>query len=132
MNYDRPKLLLVQRDPQTSALIAFRLSLLGFEITAVFHETEVPTYSEPESVPDLALIDLRSGDGTNLELIKRLRSFAQTQEVPVIACSSDSSPEAVRSAFLAGANDYLLLPFDPVIMEQKIEKLLSPVSEGIA
>jgi response regulator of citrate/malate metabolism len=42
----------------------------------------------------------------------------------MIVFSLDPSLETVERAFHAGANDYLITPFDPTVMEEKIEQIL--------
>lgn len=123
MESDCARLLLVQQDLLAGSIAAFRLRLLGFDITCVERGEDVPA-AVMEQVPDLILVETRLPGINGFEVISRLRADEKTSNVPVLACSSDSTPESVRQAYMAGATDYLLMPFDPAILEQKVETLL--------
>ena len=118
--------LLVISDKTTAAISAFRLRLLGFRVEMVGRGEDVAA-TLPQFTPGLAIVELALPGISGFELISLLRKELPT-EIPIIALSPDSSPESVKQAFLAGANEYLLMPFDPAVLEQKIEQLTSPAS----
>ena len=109
---------------QTAAIIGFRLQLLGYDVTPISAGEDVPAEID-DHIPDLVLVDTRLPGIDGFEVISRIRAHDRSADVPVLACSPDSSPESVQRAFLAGADDYLIIPFDPAILESKIETLLS-------
>ena len=43
--------------------------------------------------------------------------------------SADAALDSVQQAFQAGASDYLVTPYDPVVLEEKVERLLT---EGVS
>jgi DNA-binding response OmpR family regulator len=59
---------------------------------------------------DLYILDDYYADGTNRELIRRLRSLTPT--VPVLAFNTQDFVENRRAALEAGASDYLIQPGD--------------------
>ena len=124
MSYERPRLLLVQRDKETSAIIGYRLQLLGYDVECLSSGEEVGS-SIDRTVPHLAIVEKRLPGIDGLEVSTRLRSDKRSANVPILLCSQDSSNDSVRNAFLAGANDYLLMPFDPATLESKVEALLA-------
>ena len=68
-----------------------------------------------------------------MELSGSHRSAATTarNSFPSSFFSLDPSLETVERAFHAGTQDYLITPFDPTVMEEKIEALLAThVSAG--
>ena len=127
MEYEQPRLLLVQHDQQAAAIVGFRLELLGYDVTHVSLPEDVAMQLE-SIVPDLALVDTRPSGIDGLEVIGRIRTADRTAHVPILACSPDSSPHSVQEAFVAGANDYLIEPFDPATLESKVEALLASES----
>lgn len=118
------KLLLVQSEPVLGELASFRLELLGYEITLVASGTEAISTAR-ESLPDLLIVDTSLPEGDGLEWLSRMRSEFTPDQLPVLVFSLDPSLETVERAYHAGAQDFLITPFDPVIMEEKIEELLS-------
>jgi DNA-binding response OmpR family regulator len=59
---------------------------------------------------DLYIVDDYYADGTNKELIRRLRTI--TPAVPVLVFSTLDFVESRRAALEAGASDYLIQPRD--------------------
>lgn len=118
------KLLLVQAEPVLAELTAFRLELLGYEIELIQTGGEAMS-SMQNSLPDLVIVDSSLPDGDGIEWIARVRGEYSADQVPVMVFSLDPSLETVERGFHAGAQDYLITPFDPTVMEEKIEVLLA-------
>lgn len=118
------RILLVQHDRLAAAITSFRLRLLGYDITAVERGEDVPAAMEKQ-LPNLILVEIKLPGINGFEVIKRIRAKESTAEIPILIASPDSTPESVQQAFLAGATEYLLMPFDPATLEQKIETLLA-------
>lgn len=116
-------LLLVVSDKTTALISAFRLRLLGYHVEMVGRGEDVAALF-PQFSPGLAIVELALPGLSGFETISQLGRELPTQ-IPVIALSPDSSQESVKQAFLAGASEYLLMPFDPAMLEQKIETLIS-------
>jgi len=118
------KLLLVESEPLLADLTTFRLELLGYQIQCMSTGSEV-TSSLSREVPDLLIVGNTLRDGDGLELLARLRNQYPASQLPVLICSTDPGLETVERAFAAGAQDYLITPFDPAVLEQKVQELLN-------
>ena len=117
------RLLLVQSEPVLADLTQFRLELLGYQIERVSSGSEATAALE-KSPHDLVIVDTSLPDGDGIEWIAQTRSEHTADQLPMIVFSLDPSLETVERAFHAGANDYLITPFDPTVMEEKIEHIL--------
>ncbi len=117
------KLLLVQAEPVLAELTSFRLELLGYDIELVSSGSEASS-SIGQSIPDLVIVDTQLPDGDGIEWIARVRGEYAADQLPVLVFSLDPSLDMVERAYHAGAQDYLITPFDPTVMEEKIEGLL--------
>ncbi len=118
------KILLVQSEPVLADLTQFRLELLGYQIELVGSGSEATAAIE-KCPQDLVIVDTSLPDGDGIEWIAQIRSTQPSDQLPVIVFSLDPSLETVERAFHAGANDYLITPFDPTVMEEKIELILA-------
>lgn len=120
-------ILLVEDDPLLADITAFRLELLGFEVkTAESSEAALQTFEECHV--DVVIVDLELAGMKGLELINQLQISEMSHETPILVFSSDPSLDVVQKAFKAGAKDYLVTPYDPAVLEGKIERLLSPMA----
>lgn len=123
------RLLLVQSEPVLAALTSFRLELLGYQIELV-GSGGAAYLSLQTGLPDLVIVDSKLPDVDGIEWITRVRGVYGVEPFPILVFSLDPSLETVERAFHAGAQDYLITPFDPTVMEEKIESLLAPQALG--
>jgi CheY-like chemotaxis protein len=66
-------------------------------------------------------MDLQMPVMSGLEAIAAIRQFSRT---PIIAVTASANPEEEEEARLMGANDYLLKPFSPEDLFNRISQLL--------
>lgn len=125
MRKNKHFILLVEDDPLLADITAFRLELLGFEVKTV-ESYEVALAVCEETRVDVIIVDLELAGMKGLELINQLQISETTHETPILVFSSDPNLDVVQKAFKAGAKDYLVTPYDPAVLEAKIERLLSP------
>jgi CheY-like chemotaxis protein len=127
MHSEAPSILLVEEDETLADITAFRLELLGYRV-AQARSGEAALQMAHASTPDLLIVDLYLPGIDGIELINRLRSDNVTAAIPVMVFSVDSDLNVVANAFAAGANDYLMTPYDPAVLQDKISKLLDKVN----
>lgn len=116
-------MLLVQAEPVLAELTSFRLELLGYQIELTSSGNEALAGMQ-QTLPDLVIVDTVLPEGDGIEWIARVRAEFTADQVPILVFSLDPSLETVERAVHAGAQDYLITPFDPTVMEEKIETLL--------
>ena len=123
MQTEASRILLVEEEPTLAELTAFRLELLGYNVRCV-HTAEQALSAIEAEAPDVVILDLYLPDMDGLELANRLSNDERTSRIPLLAFSADGDLGKVQRAYAAGVKDYLLTPFDPAVLEQKLEKLL--------
>ncbi len=126
MDKESPRLLLVESDELLADITAFRLELLGYDVTMADSGGAAFTMLE-SSLPDLIILDLHLADMEGLDMIDRLSNDARTSSVAILAFSIDADLDSVQRAYAAGARDYVVVPYDPAVLESKIESLLHGV-----
>lgn len=73
---------------------------------------------------DLFLTDHYLPEYTGVELIRRFRALAHCDEVPVVMVTAEPDVKLRYEALSAGANDFLLKPFDPEETKARCRNLL--------
>ena len=127
MRAEIPRLLLIEEDPTLADITAFRLELSGYEVATANTGAEAQKQLA-ENPPSLMIIDLVLPDMDGVDLINGIKNDPETNQIPVLVFSVDADLEQVERAFSAGAEDYLVTPYDPAVLEAKLEKLLEAVS----
>ena len=119
----RKQILVIEEEPVLLDILAFRLELLGYEVDT--KDAGDPALSWlAENVPDLVAIG-HLADMNPVEFLNRISDDPRTSGVPVLYLSPNSDLDEVQRAFNAGANEYLLTPFDPLVFEKKVQHLLT-------
>ncbi len=77
-----------------------------------------------QKLPDLVLSDVAMPGMNGRQLCINIKSNASTSHIPVILLSGLSSKENILQGLEAGADDYIVKPFDLSILEAKIKSLL--------
>ena len=120
---ESPRLLLVEEEEVLADLTAFRLELLGYEVHCV-HTGELALKAVKDTPPDLIILDPALPDMEGIELINRLSSDVETSGIPILVASVDATLDTVERCYHAGAKDYLVTPYDPAVLQQKLETML--------
>jgi len=119
-------ILLIEGDPTLLEITAFRLDLLGYQvITYDSAEHAMEWISGQLQLPSMIIVDhvLPGMDG--VEFINRLSNDTRTSNIPIMFLSTNGDLEDVQKAYNAGADEYLVIPYDPLVLEAKVERLTS-------
>jgi two-component system chemotaxis response regulator CheY len=57
------------------------------------------------------------------EFIRSVRSSSEWRELPLMMVTTETEMEQVVKALAAGANEYLMKPFTPEMVEEKLQIL---------
>ena len=128
MPHATPQILLVEEDSTLMEITAFRLELLGYEVVKKESAEAALEWLEKD-LPSLIIVEQFLPGIDGVELLNRLSNDVRTSEIPVMLVSANSDLEDVQRAYNAGADDYLVTPYDPFVLETKVQRLVSAVCE---
>ncbi len=74
-------------------------------------------------MPDAILLDWNMPIKSGLEFLKDLRGFVGGDKPKVVFCTTENDVGHIAMALKAGANEYIMKPFDREIIESKFERL---------
>lgn len=77
---------------------------------------------------DLIISDYNMPEMDGLALLRAVRCHPAARKVPFILLTGRGDRELVVKAAQAGANNYLIKPFSPEILRQKIEQVIGKLS----
>ncbi len=123
----RPRILIVDDDPDIAVILTDRLASLGFETAVAVDGAQALDRIERES-PQLVLLDLEMPRVSGLELLARLNQRrAQDRDAydfPVIVMTAHGTVTKAVEAMKAGAFDFLTKPIDVDHLSIVIRKTL--------
>nr|WP_086619860.1 response regulator [Erythrobacter tepidarius] len=76
-----------------------------------------------KAMPDLVLTDWNMPEMDGITFVRRLRSIPTPKEPVVVFCTSNGEAKDIHDGIAAGADDYIVKPFDEAALKAKLEKL---------
>ena len=123
-----PQILLIEGDRTLLEITAFRLELLGYGVIT-FDTAEKALEWMHDQLPTLVIVDHVLPGMSGIDFINRLSNDTRTSEIPIMFLSTNGDLEDVQKAYNAGADEYLVIPYDPIVLEAKVERLASAVTQ---
>ncbi len=117
------KILIAEDERDIRELVMFTLKFAGFEVTAVSNGEEAVEAARKET-PDLILLDGRMPKLSGYEACEQLKADPQLKEIPVVFLSAKGQEAEIQAGLKAGAVEYLLKPFAPDDLIQRVKQLL--------
>lgn len=117
------KTCLVVDDSRVIRKVARRiLEDLGFEIAEASDGMEALAWCRA-AMPDAILLDWNMPVMNGIEFLRHLRSEPGGDKPTVVFCTVENDLEHIREALAAGANEYIMKPFDGDIIASKLEEV---------
>ncbi|NQZ57429.1 MAG: response regulator [Lentisphaeraceae bacterium] len=73
---------------------------------------------------DLVLLDMNMPEMGGLEVLKEVRADGNSNNIPIVMCTSVADKSQVMDAIKAGASNYVVKPFTPEDLQKKVQKYL--------
>lgn len=121
-------ILLIEGDPTLLEITAFRLELLGYQVVSLESGERALEWLK-DQLPTLVIVDHGLPGMDGVEFINRLSNDTRTSDIPIMFLSTNGDLEDVKKAYNAGADEYLVIPYDPIVLEAKVERLASAVPQ---
>ena len=118
------KILIAEDERDIRDLVAFTLGFAGHEVVAVGNGEEAVAAARKE-MPDLILMDVRMPRMTGYEACEKMKADPDLKNIPVVFLSAKGQDSEIRTGLNAGAAEYLLKPFAPLELTQRVAELLA-------
>ena len=80
-------------------------------------------YCRSSPLPDCILLDLVMPEMDGLTCLREMRKDTQLQDCVVVVCSTQNSMESLAEAVASGANEFIMKPFTPEILSEKLRQV---------
>lgn len=117
------KILVLEPNQVQGEVTAFRLRLLGYRAQWIKSGLDFWSTLYMEH-PDALIISLDGAPKDGLDVLEQLGSDQRTSHIPVMVTSMKAELDLVEKAWKLGGRDFLVTPFDPAMLEQKVAKLM--------
>ena len=120
---DRKRILVVDDEIYIVHILEFTLTMEGYEVLTAADGEEALRKIEQER-PDLVVVDIMMPKLDGYEVCRRVRQDEEFQHLPVILLSAKGRPIDRETGLEVGADDYIVKPFSPRRLLEKIRDLL--------
>lgn len=117
------RILIAEDEPDIRDLIKFTLNFGGHEVIVTSNGEEAFLKAQ-ETIPDLIMMDVRMPRMTGYEACKRMKEIEALRHIPVVFLSAKGQESEVQAGLEAGAVEYILKPFAPAMLTERVNKLL--------
>lgn len=115
---------LVIDDSRAMRMILSRtLTNLGFEVQQAEHGEKALEVMRSGELPDVCLIDWNMPVMNGLEFIVEVRKQREWRQVTLMMVTTESETSQIVRALAAGAHEYVLKPFTPEAIADKLSML---------
>jgi two-component system, OmpR family, response regulator len=118
---DRPRVLIVEDDPEIRSLVQDYLQRQGFRVDTADGGAALDRFRTTFGDPDLVVLDLMLPGEDGLSICRRLRA---TSHVPVLMLTAKGEDIDRIVGLEMGADDYLPKPFNPRELVARIRAIL--------
>src|SRR4051812_23402705 len=113
-------ILVVEDDPDIRHLVSYKLTKGGFDVVEV-PDGPAALRAARENPPDLVLLDVRMPRMSGIEVCRELRAGALGPRVPIIMLTARARPQDLEQGYAAGATEYIVKPFSPRDLQERVE-----------
>ena len=118
------KILVVDDEVYILHIIDFSLGAEGYEVITAADGEEAIDRARVEK-PDLVVLDIMMPKVDGFEACRRLKADPETSQIPVILLTAKGREVDRQMGMEVGADDYIVKPFSPTKLIEKIGSFLS-------
>jgi two-component system alkaline phosphatase synthesis response regulator PhoP len=129
MNTTRPKILIVDDEPDILELIDYNLKKEGYQVYTAANGQAAITQAK-KFLPDLIILDIMMPKMDGIEVCRLLRSMPEFKNTFMVFLTARSEEYSEIAGFNVGADDYIAKPIKPRALISRINAILRRNSQA--
>jgi CheY-like chemotaxis protein len=125
----RRRVLVADDEPAMRLLARVNLEVEGVKVIEARDGLEALELARRER-PDLLLLDVMMPGLDGWEVARRLAAAPETRELPIVFMTALAGVDDRRRGFEAGGVGYIVKPFDPIGLGEKVTRTLELLEQG--
>jgi DNA-binding response OmpR family regulator len=118
------KILIAEDERDIRDLIEFTLTYAGHQVFKAANGAEAVELA-PKVLPDLIMMDVRMPRMTGYEACRQMKTMDTVKDIPVVFLSAKGQESEIDTGLDAGAYDYILKPFEPFTLVNRVAEILA-------
>jgi DNA-binding response OmpR family regulator len=116
-------ILIADDDPMIISLVGLRLEIGGYEVLSANNGEEALALIR-KIKPAAAILDIEMPRQGGIEVLDAIKSDPATDKLPVMMLTGERDSDTVMRAMGSGAGDYLVKPFHPDRLLDRMNRLV--------
>jgi len=125
----RQRILIVEDEPLIRKVVAMYVRGLGYEPVETDSGLSALAIAGSGQI-DIILLDLGIPDIDGFEVLSRIKSDRNLRHIPVIITTVRDDKESIIRCLNLQADDYIIKPVDPVMLENRFRTILGRTTKG--
>ncbi len=126
---DKCKILFIDDAPDILMMSGIRLKKLGYEVLTAASGDEGIRIAE-EADPALIFLDIMMPDKDGLQVCREIKNKPSLKRIPVILFTALSRDIVEQKIAESGADGYLIKPFEPEDLLEKVNRYCTPPGDS--
>ena len=110
-------------DPTVVSLVKLRLGLAQYDVLSTNDAVAVMAMVRANT-PAAVILDVQMPGGGGLSALVKIKSDPELNGMPVMMLTGERNAETVMQAMGNGADDYMVKPFHPDVLAQRVSRLI--------
>jgi two-component system alkaline phosphatase synthesis response regulator PhoP len=123
MNLSKPKILIVDDEPDILELIEYNLKKEGYQVFTASNGQEAVQVAR-KALPDLIILDIMMPKMDGIEACRILRAMPEFKNTFMVFLTARSEEYSEIAGFNVGADDYIAKPIKPRALISRINAIL--------
>jgi DNA-binding response OmpR family regulator len=111
-------------DPVILELLKTRLGMAQYHVIAT-HDALTALEMARTKEPVAVILDVQMPGGGGLFALSKIKADPRTHSLPVMMLTGERNAETVLQAMDGGADDYMVKPFHPDVLLERVSRLIS-------
>ena len=117
------RIVIADDDPIILSLVSLRLEIADYEVLSAKNGEEALALIR-QSEPVAAILDMQMPLKTGIAVLDAIKSDPRTDKLPVMMLTGERDTAQVMQAMGAGAGDYLVKPFHPDRLLERVNRMV--------
>jgi DNA-binding response OmpR family regulator len=122
-NTNSQSVIIIEDDIAIKTLLCAVLEY-NFVVTAFENGMDALSYMQKGNIPDIIITDLNTPELNGYDLLVQLKASSFFNAIPIIILSGEEGSQTKIKCLEAGADDYIIKPFNPRELEVRINVIL--------
>ena len=117
------RIVIADDDPLIISLVSLRLEMANYEVLAATNGDDALALIR-KSRPLAAILDIDMPRKSGIEVLDAIKADPVTDKLPVLMLTGERDTDMVMRAMGAGAGDYMVKPFQPDRLLERMNRLV--------